>query len=472
MKNTDIDNVSVDGNLLTFDDSNLPRGTSVGYDSYWTNRMTNYTAFGTIFPDGLYGGGADNAEYITNYGWYVTIGAGAGSDTITNYGWYSSISGGTYRYDDRITNDGYYTRVYGRYGSNVIENYGDYSTIYGEEGNDTIRNSGWYSYIIGGMQNDSIYNTGAYTTIFAGYNDSRNEDDDDRIENFEGDNVLILGDNRGRDYIKNTGGLNVTINTGEAGHKTIESDQSVAELMIVSGDYDYIYGFGSGDTVSVTGEITSSVQSGSDVVIYNANGSFYLKNTNIENVEINDGNFLTFKASSVESDNYNYIDVSGGNDSIYIERSVATILTADGSQIVSLNENDVLNVGAGADFVSITRYIEPPESFFASDGDDTIYVDGSIATIQTSSQTSTISIVENDTIDTGAGHDIVSIMSGNTLYIVANSGDDTIRTNSGEFITLSGGDGQDSVYHGYDSHASINLGAGDDYIYHWWSDYT
>ena len=126
-------------------------------------------------------------------------------------------------------------------GNDTIYNgYGHNTSINGGSGGDYIYNSGMSTFIDGGTGNDSIYNTGSDATIIGG-----------------------------------------------AGIDTIVGNSLRSETFIHSVDTDIIYGFGSGDTVSIeSGSITSSVASGSDVLITTSNGSIVLKDTSRSNVSV------------------------------------------------------------------------------------------------------------------------------------------------------------------------------------------
>lgn len=103
-------------------------------------------------------------------------------------------------------------------------------------------------------------------------------------------------------------------------------------------------------------------------------------------------------------------------------------------------------------------------------GNDTIYVDGSIATLRTSSGSSTISVGKNDTIDAGAGNDLVSVISGSNLYIAGGDGSDLFHYDEDDptatllsSITIDGGDGDDRI-ESRGSYLLIYGGSGNDYI--------
>ena len=431
--------------------------------------------------------GGDGDDSIANYRDQNTLIGGAGNDTIYNYvGRYTTIDGGDD--SDVIINDSSHNvSISGGDGndsiqtdssSNVIINagsgddsiqnrhYGSNVNIYGESGNDTIYS--WYtddSTIDGGIGddyleiyetenvlvlggdgndviqsgsdinatldagagNDSIYNSGSNAIVTGGSGN-------DSIIN-DGKSVEIYGDS-GDDWIENFG-EDVTI-AGGSGIDTLIGQDSIAETFIHESDINIIYGFGSGDSVSISsGSITSSIVSGSDLLFTTSDGSIVLKNTSIDEVLI-DGNLLTFGSNPIDTTPASLLTATSLNDSIYVDGSFATILSGSDSSIVYLDSNVIIDAGSGNDLVE--NLSGSHVTMNGGTGIDTLIGQDSIA--ETFIHESDINIIygfgSGDSVSISSGSITSSIVSGSDLLFTTSNGSIVLKNTSINEVLIDG----------------------------------
>lgn len=241
----------------------------------------------------------DGNDDIREYGGVdVKIFGGKGNDTITkSTGWEATIDAGA---DDdliQLANNVTNTTVYCGSGNDTFRaDPGSRSTVFGGEGNDFISNPFNFNhirgYLDGGLGNDTIAGEG---TIIGGSGDNylwgvaKSEifaDDGDNIiidsggstiQTGNGNNLVLtmagslVNTGSGNDTI--LGEYNGTINAGKG------DDQIITESRFVNGVISYAQGDGNdtifgmnpfaNSTFQITsGEITGSVQSGNDFIIY------------------------------------------------------------------------------------------------------------------------------------------------------------------------------------------------------------
>ena len=398
---------SVSGSTVSGSGSTIS-GSSIGSNEVDTTPSDSI--FATDENDSIYVQGTSvtiqNSSGTSTFaiGSNATINAGAGNDVV------SVISGSNFYIVtgdgiDTVTNGGTYTTVFGGDGSDSIVNngggalddYGDHVVMYAGNGNDSIYNyAGYYIGMNGEDGDDYIYNSNGVhpVTINGGAgNDSI----------YSAGYMVSIHGGAGNDSIYNIGTL-TTINAG-TGIDTIQGQTYYAETFIHSADTDIIYGFGTGDTLSIeSGTVTSSVQSGSDVLLTTDLGSIVLKNTQIDDVSIN-GNAV------------NYIGSDTSNNTI------------------------------------VSSYI------YATDENDTLINDGNNVTVTSGSYSFYAVHGSGAYLDGGGGNDVLSVVSGEDLYVLGGSGNDSIF-NSGNSISLSGDSGSDYIQNISGNLVTLNGGDG------------
>ena len=206
--------------------------------------------------------GTSYADTITNYAHHVTIQTGAGNDSIFSYNMVNSSY-------TAISSRASYSLIDAGDGNDNIKNFGnDHCTVYGGNGNDSITNTGQYSTIFGGVGNDTMWNWES------GWSDYSKRD-----QSYY--SVLDGGD--GNDYIGSGYGQYNTL-IGGTGNDTIKINNNSSYNLIYydSGDgNDIVYGFGSSDTICLTGgdySTYSTQKSGSDTIIKVGRGQISVKN--------------------------------------------------------------------------------------------------------------------------------------------------------------------------------------------------
>lgn len=217
-------------------------------------------------------GGKGNDTITKSTGWEATIDAGADDDLIqlANNVTNTTVYCGTG--NDTISSDGgAYVKIFGGEGNDYIAAGNSLTTIDSGTGNDTINGSGYIlagsgdNYIAGGRE---IYVGSGNNTILA-YGGT--------LQSGNGNNLVLtragslVNTGSGNDTI--LGKYNGTINAGKG------DDQIITESRFVNGVISYAQGDGNdtifgmnpfaNSTFQITsGEITGSVQSGNDFIIY------------------------------------------------------------------------------------------------------------------------------------------------------------------------------------------------------------
>ena len=472
-----------------------------------------YIYFGEAFENYIYGGnGDDTIEVSSAAGTTVSGGYGAntfilnyGNLTITDYAEGDTIKialEGITAEDMYIDDEG--GIQIGEYSYIYLENIEDYEnvtfvdvdgniidfpesdddTIVGTNGADTLTNSSGYYRIDALAGNDSIYNSGENVTIDAG-------EGDDTITVYYSDYNSVNG-GAGNDVIQIEGNSSWSWNPtvkGGTGNDTIYGNgiSSYGALyQYANGDgNDVIYNLSTTDTIHITsGNISSSVASGNDVILTVGTGTMTLKDAASKTIYLKIGtaaaNSVTLPASlnpyyilgTSGADNINNtlnnatIDALAGNDSIdnfgasvkiyagdgadtiYSEDNYSTVDGGTGNDIIHVDGlSNIVNGGEGADHIIVYDGAKNT-TINAGAGNDTVEGIGTLGSA---------------VINLGAGNDSVKVFS-NEVYatINADSGNNTIAM-GGQKILINGGSDADSI-HFYTSASSVTAygGAGND----------
>ena len=209
-----------------------------------------------------------------------------------------------------------YTSINSGSGDDTINNIASQVTIDAGAGNDLIQHSGGASSINAGDGNDSIYSSVAQNKIFGGT-------DDDVIIN-TGSYADFLDGGDGNDSIVNAGSSEYQMSdfsiSGGSGIDTIIGQTSAWETFIYTSDTDIIYGFGSWDSITFDSakNITSSVESGNDVIITFDDDStqrIIVKNVQLGNLNLA-GSYITYQnAGSNQTSDSSSGSSSNGSES-------------------------------------------------------------------------------------------------------------------------------------------------------------
>ena len=127
----------------------------------------------------------------------------------------------------------------------------------------------------------------------------------------------------------------------------------------------------------------------------------------------------------------------------------------DGYDLIQVSQSTHMTIDGGADDDSILAYNLTYSSVYGNDGDDSISVSGMTT------------IVENNTINGGAGNDSIYInpSTGSRFTIDGGAGDDYFLITSGNEMSIHGGEGNDTVsITSALSHFHISLDAGSDFM--------
>ena len=281
------------------------------------------------------------------------------------------------------------------------------ATISALGGNDWIYNTGSNSVILGGNGNDSIFNHVSNVTISGGKGN-------DYISNYDGKSKISMVGGAGNDSIFNNTGSNVTI-SGDTGNDYINlgSSNSKVVMRYAKGDgSDTVYGYNNTDTIYISDEKYSTVNSGNDVNIKIGSNTIYLKNAkgiklNIKGTYAGSSTTTTISTSTTKSSSATAtIKGTTGNDSLKGDSKANTIIGGKG--------NDTLTGGSGADvFV-----------YASGDGKDIItdYSAGQDKIKITGAKISKTSVSGSDVILTvGSGSIRIKNSKGKTLSIYNNA---------------------------------------------------
>jgi len=326
-----------------------------------------------ISPNTLISGTNGN-DSIQNGGANVTIKAHAGNDSISN------IESESVTIDSGAGDD----YIYSGYNLRKPQlKYSNFTSINGGKGDDTIFNTSDFVTIDSGAGNDSIKNGGG---------------------KLRDKNLLIFGSD-GNDTIENVNSpQNFTIEGGK-GDDFILNPGYNALVKYSSGDgSDYISGFSSSSTLSISGAGYTTAKSGSDIIVTVDEGKITL-------------------AGAARARRLNIIKDIKENPLI-IENTDSNTLLAG----TSLDDN-ITNSGS---YVTIS----------ALGGSDSIINDTGYFS----------------SIAGGDGNDLISVASGSQVTINADKADDTINLSDSDetFIEYNAGDGNDVIY-GFDDMATLNI---------------
>ncbi len=467
-----------DGNdSITSYDPYVSINGGAGADRIYTGNWKNVTIRGGTGNDTIY---ANN----NSYGILYQYAAGDGYDSIIGYGSYDSISitGGSWSTtrsgsdvivnvadSNVITLVGAYDKTINIYPTNrVINNYNKNSIVSGTSYAETVNNYAGGAKIQGYGGDDSIYNsTSSNYTInnSYGYVTIDGGDGNDSITSY--DPYVSINGGAGADRIYTGNWKNVTIRGG-TGNDTIYANNNSYGILYqyAAGDgYDSIIGYGSYDSISITGGSWSTTRSGSDVIV-NVNGysvitldGAYGKTININPggggpiINYNDNTLVS--GTSGNDTIYNYgdrdtVNAGGGNDTIYNDKGDYTVINAgDGrDSIRGNNDYATVNAGYGNDTITGNHW----RSRLNGDGDNDLI---------------SITTYWYNTLDGGAGDDTI-IAGGNEHSVNGGAGSDRISL-SGDNVTVRGGYGNDSIV-GSTSNKHLYqyfYGDGYDTIYNW-----
>lgn len=309
--------------------------------------------------------GTSKSESITQYGFegYKTIYAYGGHDTITVYDGIESIYAGS-------GNDIIY--------SNAIETS---QTIYGDSGSDRIINNGQNATIYGGENNDTIINY-AHDVVIYGDDSISGSTGNNSITNNKGNRVTIIGSD-GSDTIMSSG--NATIKAG-AGNDFIEGTGNNTIYFEAGYGKDTYTKVNDPETTTMD-KLLFADRTIDDIEIRKVNDNIHLcySDDSSDKVVIEDA----FKKHDLIS---NPIIIGSDNTETTLEDIIkdrTIILTGE-------KVNNELYAG------NIGKY-----DIIGGNGDDTI-----------------ASSVGADTIDAGAGNDVITGTGNDLIFFQANAGYD------------------------------------------------
>ena len=482
--------------------------------------------------------GDDGADYLQNHGYNVTIEGGAGNDLVYNEGNSTFINAGSG--NDSVRNwQGTYLEIELGDGEDTVANaVGHNTTINTGDGNDYIDNTASnYVSIYAGYGNDFVWNwEGNSTKVELG-------EGNDSITNWHGSSATINGGGgddfihnndvnyssidagSGNDIIRNESSQRVTV-SGGTGNDMISIDGSSSYTMIkyAHGDGDdWIYGYNSGDTISIGGGYYTRATVGSNVVVnVIGSGAMTLVGASDKDVYITGGTF-SVPTTFTEGNDYYYSDSAsntvlsalGGNDTIIGRYWYSSISGGAGNDVIDISSGDVdratINGGYGNDTIYFDNYDGRNLYQYASgDGADVIYYlnaadtihvtngtvssayasgndviiqvgsgsitlkdkkdspfylkTGSGSAVQTQVGGRYISNSDSNTVINGTSYADTIYNSANTVKAYLGAGDDSISQNGrGDYITVDGGTGNDTIRGRY-WYSSISGGAGNDVI--------
>ena len=392
----------------------------------------------------------------------ATIIGGTGNDTL--------IAGNG---DDILNGGGDDDVIDGGNGNDTILGGAGSDTLFGSDGNDRIRGQGGTDLIEGGNGDDSIDGDSSRDTIYGDDaldtttgNDTINGGaDDDSLFGGSGDDSILGGSGQdtlsggaGNDTLDGQGG-NDSLDGG-AGDDTIDwGGNGDGNDTVVPGD--------GGDTLTVTGSGAADSydirQSGSDLVIRRGTSSITVPTTGlaagIENVIVNAGNGNdTITIGNLDRVGVLAIFVNGesGDDTITaVGAAIGGVrLGIDGGAgndtLTGSDGADTIQGGAGLDVIS------------GNNGNDTLLGGDDADSISGGNGNDVIDGNDgNDTALGDAGDDSISGSFGNDM-LVGDDGNDTLNGGFGDDL-LNGMSGDDSLL-GSNGNDRIAGGSGDDII--------
>ena len=221
-------------------------------------------------------------DHIYNQSTNVSISGGAGNDSISNRdtAFNVTILGGDG--DDSINNRGYKNiSISGGAGNDTIKSgfqngdTGENITIDGGDGDDSIDSRGYYKYE---GETSLVYTPVKNVLLLGG-------DGDDYISSDYNENATISGGN-GSDSIYNRSDA-ATILGGTGNDSIYNSADSVVYFYNTGDGDDTISGYGSSDTLKISGSYSTQTSGSSDILINVGSGSILLKNAKSKAITIN-----------------------------------------------------------------------------------------------------------------------------------------------------------------------------------------
>ena len=395
---------------------------------------------------------------ITALSGKVTMNSGNGNDIVNSSGSNVSINGGSG--NDKITHNGSNATILGGAGKDTVEVTGSVISIFGGAGDDSISiGAGNYSSVSinGGSGNDIIYgnkNNSYGVTYIFGSNDGS-----DTIYNFR----------TGKDMLKITGtsttvtsGSDLIVKTAKGSIRLVGANSNPTPTP----DFNVIKNTTASKTIYGTSGKDSITNSGAKSKIYAGYGDDY--------VFVYDGASNTTIWGDAGKDTIevwaakNSIIGGAGDDSIKVRGNKASGVTVNGG-----TGNDVMyasSLGTVFDYAN-------------GDGNDVIYDFTDKSSLRITGGAATTVTSGNDTIvRVGSGsitlknykkstptptptpdvNVINNTTASRTLY--GTSGKDSI-TNSGTEVVIYGGAGNDTIKNNLGNKSKIYAGDGDDSIY-------
>ena len=426
------------------------------------------TAAGTWTMNGTppgFGGPATlvNVERIigTQFGDNITGSNSAGANAIT----YIDGQGG----DDTITGDGGNNEIHGGTGNDVLYRQQRNDTLFGEDGDDLITSDGDNGTYDGGAGNDVMFSGFGGETMDGGadvdtidhtiYNADYIFDMVTGLTQFFGELYINfenvnMGD--GNDTVTGTSGANIISAAG--GNDTVNDGAGSDTISGGDGDDTFIAGDSSflGDSWDGgTGTDRLSYQSFNwgapfptvnfDLDADTAEYSGFIESiVSIENFTGSNGNEFIYGASGENNDldglgGDDYIDGRSGDDNIDGGAGTDTLKGGDGADtLVGGDGNDTLSGGAGID--SLTGGL----------GDDTLVVESAADVVFEAIGGGTDTVITSQTYALAAGQEIERLQTNNQaavlgLGLIGNEFANRLTANAGN-NTLNGGAGIDLMF--------------------------
>jgi len=409
----------------------------------------------TIF---VYGFGLEEPQLFENVS-QISIDSGGGNDAIAiddDITLPVSLVGGDGN-DTLSAGDGP-TTIEGGDGDDVLTGGIGDDSILGGEGNDDIDGQSGDDVLVGGIGADTVDGESGDDLIYGDDSDDGDGDGagaadlisggtgDDSIHGQDGNDSISGGDGYdeiygGDDDDQITGGENQDYIDGGSGNDSISGGNSNDVLLGSTGD-DLIEA-GSGADQADGGD---------------GNDSLY-GNSGDDTLAGNNGNDLIVAGSSLtpgEAEAYHTLSGGDGNDSIYGDLGNDLIDAGDGDNlVVTFSGNDQVNAGSGDDTINTGS---GDDVIDAGDGDNSIHGGTGNETITAGSGNDWIDARNNEDADPAAG----TASEITTHIITAGAGDNVIYTDNG-VDSINSGSGDDIIY-AYDADDVIDSGSGDDLV--------